>query len=107
MTWDSFYQPLRAGGIVNTQRDMSTLTGGSPSLMSSSKARDRQPSINTMAGLFSFLDELDGQTRDLLMTGQPLTDEQRQAAAVVYQVKEEVLLAIKRRALAGRKDGGR
>lgn len=107
MTWDSFYQPLRASGIVSTQRDLSVLTGGSPSLMSSSKARDRQPSINTMAGLFSFLDELDGQTRDLVMTGQPLTDEQRQAAATVYRVKDEVLQAIKLRALAGRKDGSR
>lgn len=107
MNWDDLYSTTRAAGLTKSQRELSTLAGGSPSLMSSSKARGRQPSINTMAGLFSFLDELDGQTRDQLMTGQPLTDEQRQAAAVVYQVKEEVLLAIKRRALAGRKDGGR
>lgn len=107
MNWDSFYNPLRACGIVRNQRDLSTLAGGSPSLMSSSKARGRQPSLSTMAGLFAFLDELDGQTRDLLMTGQPLADEQRQAAATVCQVKDELLQAIKRRALAGRKDGGR
>lgn len=107
MNWEDFYNPLRASGIINTQRDLSVLAGGSPSLMSSSKARSRKPSLATMAGLFSFLDELDGQTHDLLMTGQQLTEEQRQAAATVYRVKEEVLLAIKRRALAGRKDGSR
>lgn len=107
MNWDSFYQPLSASGIVSTQRDLSVLAGGSPSLMSSSKARGRAPSLSTMAGLFAYLDELDGQTRDQLMTGQQLTNEQRQAAAVVFQVKAEVLRAIKHRALAGRKDGDR
>ena len=107
MTWDAFYHPLRASGIVSTQRDLSVIAGGSPSLMSTSKARGREPSLATMAGLFAVLDELDGLTRDRLMTGQPLTDEQQQAAATVYRVKDEVLQAIKRRALAGRKDGSR
>lgn len=101
MNWDDLYLPLRANGIVSTQRDLSVLAGGSPSLMSSSKARGREPSLATMAGLFAYLDELDGQTRDHLMTGQSLTNEQRQAAAVIFQVKDEVLQAIKRRALAG------
>lgn len=106
MNWDDIYNPLRASGVVSTQHDLSVLAGGSPSLMSTSKSRGRAPSISTMAGLFAFLDELDGQTRDLLMTGQQLTEEQQQAAATVYRVKEEALQAIKRRALA-RKDGGR
>lgn len=105
MNWDDFYDPLRASGIINTQRDLSVLAGGSPSLMSSSKARGREPSLATMAGLLAFLDELDDQSHAMLMTGQPLTEVQRRAAITVYQVKAELFQAIKRRALAGRKDG--
>ena len=105
MRWEDIYLPLHQVGAVRNQRDLSALAGGSPSLMSSSKARGREPSISSMAGLFAYLDELEGEACSLLMTGQSLTEEERQTAIVAHQLKQEVLQAIKRKALGPRKGG--
>lgn len=103
--WDNLYRPLRSAGVVSNQRAFSTMVGGGPSLMSSSKARGRPPSLSSLAGLFACLDELDQDARSILMSGLPMSEEDQQAAAAVYRVREEALQAIKHRLLRGRKGG--
>lgn len=95
MKWDDIYTAYRAAGLVNSQRELSRLAGGNPSLMSCGKARRRDPGTAALVSLWAELDRLDHQHQDSIMLGQHITPDQHRTAAAIYQLKECLLAELR------------
>lgn len=101
--WDDIYSATRAAGLVKSQRELSRLAGGGPSLMSAGKARGRDPGTAALVSLWAELDRLDRQHQDAILSGLPTPPGQHRTAAAVYQLKECLLAELRR---VGRKPRG-
>lgn len=97
MRFRELYQSLRAGGLVENQRQMSRMCGKAPSYVSSRQSRGADPSDHALMNLYLELDVLDQEFRNVILGGRPLTEAEQKAARITYLVQQEVFQELHRR----------
>ncbi|MCR6633095.1 MAG: hypothetical protein NVV74_25325 [Magnetospirillum sp.] len=103
MRFRDLYAPLRAGGLVQNQRDLSRMCGKAESYVSSRQSRGADPSDHALMNIYLELDALDQEFRNIILTGKSLTEAEQKAARITYFVQQEVFEELRRR----RKGGGK
>lgn len=81
MKWNDIIGPMLASGIVENERQLSLLAGGTESLVSTSKARDRDISMDAAIHLLVEMEDRKQEWDTAVMTGDRAVSPQRKEIA--------------------------
>jgi transcriptional regulator with XRE-family HTH domain len=92
---DWIYENLKEAGLVQNQNDLSHLCGMDDSYISSRKAKGKEPSVEALAHLAFNLEAELQVLEDTIRYGEDLTADRLAAAAIIYEVKNEIFANLK------------
>ncbi|AVM75796.1 hypothetical protein [Magnetospirillum gryphiswaldense] len=107
MKWADIIKPMIASGIVQNERQLSQLAGGEDSLVSSSKARNRDISRDAILTLLLELGELQQDFDTAIMTGdRAVTPEQKRLGRNAYFLRNFLWERVTEEFRRSKRDGG-
>ncbi len=106
MKWSEIIEPMLASGIVQNERELSRLAGGTDSLVSTSKARDRDISMDAAIHLLVALDERKQEWDSAVMGDRAVSPERKQTARNAFWLYHLIWEDVRRQCRAVKQEGG-